>query len=137
MALKIPQRTQNARFWTVCLLIWFIVLNLLSHGDRFHPPSAFLWGLDIPHFDKIVHFGYFFGGGGLFAAALFFKKAKPCWLHIILTVTIALSMIGIWDEFHQSFFENRTGNDPGDWAADTLGALFGSLAFRGLHRIFL
>lgn len=135
--IKIPHRTRNARFWAICLLLWFVVLNLLSHGDKFHPPKEFLWGLDIPHLDKVVHFGYFFGGGGLFAAALFFKKNRPSWPRLILTVTIVLSIIGVWDEFHQSFFENRTGNDPGDWTADTLGALVGSLVFRRLHRVLL
>lgn len=136
MALKIPQCTRNARFWAVCLLFWFVILNFLSHGYKAIKSLGFFW-FDIPHFDKIVHFGYFFGGGGLFAAALFFKKATPSWLRIILIVTIALSVIGIWDEFHQSFFDNRTGNDPSDWAADTLGALCGSLVFRALHRKLL
>ena len=135
--LKIPSRARNTRFWFTCLVIWFIVLNLLSHGDRFHPPTDFLWGLNIPHFDKIVHFGYFFGGGGLFAATLFFQKNRPSWTKLILTVTLILSVVGIWDEFHQSFFANRTGNDPGDWAADSLGGLFGALVFQRLHRLLL
>lgn len=135
--IKIPLRMRNARFWATCLLLWFIVLNLVSHGDKFHPPTNFFWNLHIPHLDKILHFGYFFGGAGLFTASLFFQKVKPSWLQIIVTVTISLSIIGIWDEFHQSFFENRTGNDPGDWAADTLGALCGSLIFQRLHRVLL
>ena len=133
--LRFHDRYRTARFWAICLLLWFIVLNLLSHGDKFHPPGGFAF--NIPHFDKIVHFGYFFGGGGLFAAALFFKKEKPSWSRIILTVTLVLSVVGIWDEFHQSFFKNRTGNDPGDWTADTLGALCGALVFRKVHRVLL
>ncbi|MDA7518218.1 VanZ family protein, partial [bacterium] len=55
------------------------------------------------------------------------------WKCLIVTVTVSLSVIGIWDEFHQSFFENRTGNDPGDWLADTLGAFCGTIVFRKLH----
>lgn len=136
MTLKIPQRMRNARFWTVSLIVWFVILNLLSHGDHITKNVGF-FGFDFPHIDKIIHFGYFFGGGGLFAAALFFKKVTLSWLRIILTVTIVLSVAGIWDEFHQSFFEKRTGNDPGDWAADTLGALCGSLVFRSLRRVLL
>lgn len=125
---------QSPRFWAICFALWFIVLNLLSHGDKFHPPGAFAF--DIPHLDKIVHFGFFFGGAGLLSAALFFKK-KPSWLKLTLIVTISLSLIGIWDEYHQSFFANRTGNDPGDWLADTLGALSGTLVFRLLHHRLL
>ncbi|YCM44828.1 VanZ family protein [Verrucomicrobiaceae bacterium 227] len=123
---------QSARFWGVCFVLWFILLNLLSHGDKFHPPGGFMF--DIPHFDKVVHFGYFFGGGGLFSAALYFRR-KLSWGKLILTVTVLLSLIGVMDEFHQSFFANRTGNDPGDWLADTLGAFCGALVFRKLHHL--
>ena len=123
---------QSPAFWGVCFALWFIVLNLLSHGEKFHPSTSFIF--DIPHFDKVVHFGYFFGGGGLLSAALYLRKKLP-WKKLILTVTVILSLIGILDEFHQSFFENRTGNDPGDWIADTLGAFCGALVFRKLHRI--
>lgn len=123
---------QDSRFWGACFILWFIILNMLSHGDRFHPPGGFMF--DIPHFDKVVHFGSFLGGGGLLAASLYFRRRLP-WKRLILTVTVMLSLVGIMDEFHQSFFENRTGNDPGDWLADTLGAFFGALMFRKLHRL--
>ena len=123
---------QSPRFWGACFILWFILLNLLSHGDKFHPPTPFVF--DIPHFDKVVHFGYFFGGGGLLSATLYFRKKLP-WKKLVLTVTIILSFVGIMDEFHQSFFANRTGNDPGDWLADTLGAFCGALVFKKLHRI--
>jgi len=111
------------------------VLNLLSHGDRFHPPGGFfIW--EFPHVDKIVHFGYFFGGGGLLSAALFFAF-RPPWKKLILTVTLVLALVGLGDEFHQSFFKNRTGNDPADWFCDTLGAFCGALVFRAVHRVLL
>ena len=117
-----------------CFVLWFIILNLLSHGDKFHPPGTFAF--DIPHLDKVVHFGFFFGGSGLLSAFLFFKK-KTSWRQLTLIVTVALSLIGVWDEYHQSFFENRTGNDPGDWFADTLGAFTGTLVFRKFHKLLL
>lgn len=129
-----PPLRRTPRFWAICFTCWFIILNLLSHGDKFHPPSNFTF--DILHFDKAAHFGYFFGGGGLLSAALYFRK-KLSWAYLILITTITLSLIGIWDEFHQSFFENRDGNDPGDWLADTLGAFAGALVFRKLHRRLL
>ena len=121
---------QSPRFWTGWFIVWFVVLNLLSHGHKFYPPGTFAF--DIPYLDKIVHFGYFFGGGGLLSAALFFGK-KPDWRNLVLIVTISLSVVGVWDEYHQSFFENRTGNDPADWLADTLGAFGGAIVFLKLH----
>lgn len=130
-----PSIRQSPRFWAACFILWFVVLNFLSHGDRFHPPGGF-FNIDIPHIDKIVHFGYFFGGGGLLSATLFFAK-RPDWKRLTIMVTLILSIIGVWDEFHQSFFKNRTGNDPGDWLADTLGAFCGALVFRLLHRKLL
>lgn len=52
-------------------------------------------------------------------------------------VTLVLSGIGVVDEYHQSFFKNRTGNDPFDWLADTLGAFFGALVFSLSHQRLL
>ncbi len=124
---------QSSRFWSLCFLLWFILLNFLSHGDKFHPDYP---PIEIPHLDKIIHFGYFFGGAGLLSAAYFFKK-HPSWTRLVLGITLTLSLIGIWDEYHQSFFQNRSGNDLGDWLADTLGALFGALTFRLLHHRLL
>jgi len=133
--LPLRNLSRSAGFWKLSFLLWFLLLNLLSHGDRFQPSGGFF--LNIPHFDKVAHFGYFFGGGGLLAAALYFSRPGMKWRHLVLIVTVTLSLVGIWDEFHQSFFENRTGNDPGDWTADTLGALCGALVFRKVHRVLL
>lgn len=130
--MKSPRFT-SPRFWGLTFLAWFILLNLLSHGDRFHPPSPFQF--NIPHLDKFLHFGYFFGGGGLLGATLFLWKNFSS-IQLVIIVTIILSLIGVWDEYHQSFFMNRTGNDFGDWLADTLGALTGVLVFRAVHHRF-
>lgn len=130
-----PPMKRSARFWIFCFALWFVVMNLLSHGDRFHPPGMLII-LGIPHFDKVVHFGYFFGGGGLLSAVLFFTF-KPSWKKLTIIVTLTLSIIGIWDEYHQSFFANRSGNDPGDWFFDTVGAFCGALVFRASHGILM
>ncbi|MGC6460080.1 MAG: VanZ family protein [Akkermansiaceae bacterium] len=125
----------NPRFWGVGFLVWFIVLCLLSHGDRFHPPLP-IGFFDFANSDKVMHFGFFFGGAGLLSALLHFSRDFST-QELTLIVTIALSIIGVADEFHQSFFENRRGNDPGDWFADTLGAFFGTLVFRYTYRFLL
>lgn len=120
--LPAPLRSRNV--WLLAFLAWAALLFYLSHGDHL-PQTPFP---PIPHFDKVLHFGYFLGGGGLLAAYLFLKKSHHLKTLFLIAVPI-LSLIGIADEFHQSFFAHRSGNDPGDWLADTLGATAGVLIF--------
>lgn len=35
-------------------------------------------------------------------------------------------LVGIIDEYHQTFTPGRTGNDLGDWIADILGSIAGA-----------
>jgi VanZ family protein len=43
---------------------------------------------------------------------------------------VVLTVVGVADEFHQSFVPGRQGNDPFDLMADILGSLCGSLVFQ-------
>lgn len=92
---------------------------------------------DLP-IDKVLHFGYFFGGGGLLSAALFFQKRWSLhWSTLHLCVLMILFSVGALDEWHQSWYEFRSGNDAGDLTADFFGALAGTLVFRKLQpRLF-
>lgn len=116
-------------FWLGAFLCWLAALWLLSAFPRtgdYMPP--------IPHFDKIVHFGYFFGGSGLFSAWQFRRDpGNPNWSRIILTAIALLGLIGCLDEFHQSFTPGRSGNDPSDVLADTVGAACGAFVFKLVH----
>jgi VanZ family protein len=48
-----------------------------------------------------------------------------------------LFSVGALDEWHQSWYEFRSGNDAGDLTADFFGALAGTLVFRKLQpRLF-
>jgi VanZ family protein len=86
--------------------------------------------------DKVFHFGYFFGGAGLLAAALFLRPSSvPNWGMIIVLVVVIASAVGLLDEWHQSWSPERSGNDPGDWLADAYGALAGALVFRRFHKV--
>ena len=117
-------------FWAAAFLLWFGALWLLSsrahHGPEMPP---------IPHIDKILHFGYFFGGGGLLGATLFrLNPANPSWPKIIGFTVLLLALVGGLDEWRQSHVPGRSGNDLGDWIADVLGALCGVLVFKKFHR---
>ncbi|MEO7101341.1 MAG: VanZ family protein [Luteolibacter sp.] len=92
----------------------------------------------IEDFDKVEHFGYFFGGAVLFSAYLFRKKPDFAqWRIIIPTVIIGMALLGWLDECHQGFVPGRSGNDPFDWMADVLGASAGAFFFKIIHRRLL
>ncbi|MEO7341526.1 MAG: VanZ family protein [Luteolibacter sp.] len=125
--------TRCPKFWLAALIIWFGVLWILSsstHPDIPMPP--------IEDFDKVEHFGYFFGGAVLFSAYLFRKKPDFAqWRIIIPTVIIGMALLGWLDECHQGFVPGRSGNDPFDWMADVLGASAGAFFFKIIHRRLL
>jgi len=107
-------------------LTWNVALWFLS--ERTPDPKE---GPDIPHFDKIAHFGYFFGGAGILSACLgLWRRVKVpeqfLWVIFAIVVLIVGVLIGRLDEYHQSFTPGRSGNDNGDWLADILGAATGS-----------
>ncbi len=88
----------------------------------------------IDHFDKIVHFCYFFGGGGLLSAWLFrLRSDLPNWKAILSVTILTVALLGGLDEFHQTFTPGRSGNDPYDWLADILGAAAGAFTFKRIH----
>lgn len=129
--MKLPDWCLSARLWLAAYGVWFLTLWLLSAGNP-TPPGGF----EIPHLDKICHFGYFFGGGGLLAAALYCRAPDaPAWPAILLSVAIAAAVVGWFDEWHQSFTPGRSANDLGDWLADVLGGIAGGLVFRLCHRV--
>ena len=90
----------------------------------------------VNHFDKVAHFGYFLGGGGLCSAYLFCRSPENSnWRQIFIVAVLILAAVGILDEWHQSFTPGRSGNDPFDWMADLLGAGVGALILRKLHHL--
>ncbi len=122
---------RHPNFWLAGFLLWLGVLWGLS---SFTPP-----GEEVPpveHLDKIVHFGYFFGGSGLLCAWLFRRHPEnPNWKAIIATAVLIIALIGALDEYHQTFTPGRSGNDPFDWLADLLGGAVGALTFQRIHRL--
>jgi len=108
------------KLYIIGWVTWFVVLWILSSGNP--APKN---GPDIPHFDKIVHFGYFLGGAGLFAAWRRFTSPTAPALNIIVLTTLVGAIVGAIDEYHQSFTPGRTGNDVYDWLADLTGSFAG------------
>ncbi len=84
-------------------------------------------GPEIPHFDKVLHFGYFFGGSIILSTGLFFRFKKPTpWKLVFLFSIMTCALVGAIDEHHQSWVPERSGHDVYDWTADVLGASAGA-----------
>lgn len=107
----------------LCLwVIWLVALWYLSAGNP-APKSA----PQIPHLDKVAHFGYFLIGGGLLAFFGLMKWAAISRMRLFGVVWVIGAVIGRLDEYHQTFTPGRIGNDTGDWLADMLGTAFGAI----------
>lgn len=109
------------RFWFILLALWWVTLFVLSHQSHLHPPAP-----DLPNVDKVEHTTFFTLGGCLFFMG--WRRLRPGMglLATALLTILFCSLVGALDEYHQSFIPNRSGNDIGDWTADTLGGLLGS-----------
>ncbi len=104
-----------------CLFVlWLVMLWFLSASS---PPAEKT--IQIPHLDKILHFGYFSLGGAFLSAYCGLKWGQLSAWRLLFIVVLACSLVGRLDEYHQGFVPGRTGNDTGDWLADSMGGLFG------------
>lgn len=125
-----PRLPPSPKFWLAAFLLWFGVLWTLSSFSVAGPETP-----PIPYFDKIAHFGFFFGGSGLLTAFLYrLKPERPNWKLIIGVAVGVLAAIGALDEWRQSHVPGRSGNDFADWVADVTGALGGAFVFKAIHR---
>lgn len=131
--MKLPGLFGDSKTWWAAYGVWVATLWWLSSTSTTVPGAV-----EIPFADKVCHFGYFFGGGGLLAAAWYCRRpATPDW-RLILMLAVGLSAaIGALDEWHQTHTPGRSGNDPWDWLADVLGGTTGALVFRRCHRVLL
>ena len=130
--MKAPGRLlRDPRTWLAAFAVWFGTLWWLSSQVRHFPP-----GLDFQFSDKLIHFGYFLGGG-FFAAAYFYRRnpAAPVWRSILLLATLAAGLTGVLDEWHQSRVPGRSGNDLADLTADLLGAASGAFMLKACRRL--
>ena len=117
--------------WFAAWAAWLGTLWWLSSGVRAFPP-----GMSFEFSDKVLHFGYFLGGGGLAAGFFYLLGGEPAnWKRVLLLAVLATTLVGVLDEWHQSHVPGRSGNDPADLTADFLGALAGACLFRKGHRV--
>jgi VanZ family protein len=104
---------------------WAVLLFWLSAQSRPLPVE-----LPIRHVDKLLHLGAYAVLGFLLAGGLRAAGVRP--RRAFVAAVLVASLYGASDEWHQAFVPGRDA-DPGDWAADTVGALLGA-AVVGLPR---
>jgi VanZ family protein len=122
------RHTRHPALWFAALGIWFGVLWMLSSTPSPGPR------IEINHLDKVLHFGYFLGGGFLFAGWRFrLADGRLPWGRIIVLTAVTLAVVGGIDEWHQTHTPGRNGGDPGDWLADVLGATTGAWVLKFIH----
>ncbi|MEX1049415.1 MAG: VanZ family protein [Akkermansiaceae bacterium] len=119
----------SPRFWLAAFLLWFGVLWVLSSFAIAGPETP-----PVTHFDKVAHFGFFFGGSGLLTAFFYrLNPGQPNWKLLFIGVVGVLAAVGALDEWRQSHVPGRSGNDLADWLADVTGAVSGCFVFKAIH----
>jgi VanZ family protein len=105
--------------WWVLAFAWAGTIAYFSSSSDAHGVG---WITDLfPHADKAVHAGIF----GVLAVLLYLATGRALFA-IVLT-----SMFGALDELHQATVLGRNAN-VWDWVADTLGAILGVAAVKGV-----
>jgi VanZ family protein len=119
--------------WWLGVLTWAIVLFLLSANSQ---PQT---GPEFPFKDKVLHCLYFSGGAFCFVLGLLAaSNGRVKMVRALAWGLLFAATAGTLDEWHQTFTPGRSGNDPGDWLADSIGGLIGGwLAFLFLQRFRL
>jgi len=112
---------KNHWIYLISWIAWFIALWFLSSRPLQGPQISS--GLPI---DKILHWGYFGIGSAIATFCLLAKKktdrVPPQYFEVLMIAGITM---GLLDEWHQSWYEFRSGNDLGDFIADCLGTYCG------------
>ncbi len=120
----------SVRIFVWANVIWFLIIFVLCAlpGEDIPDPR-----LNIPHLDKVVHFGMFF----IFSLLLFCPLERRTSLGLGMIYGIAIGVAAVYGgllEVLQHFFFERSG-DILDFVADVLGGAAGCLCYPLVKRI--
>ena len=123
---------RNHYFYLVFWIVWFVTLWFLSNSPLPGPRIE----TEIP-IDKILHWGYY-GIGGAIATffVLAWQKSPTLPAKYFEPLFFSGFLTGALDEWHQSWYEFRSGNDLGDFLADCLGTYCGIKCAQLIWKIF-
>ncbi len=123
------EERKKPRFLLLRNIIWAIVIFILCAMPSESIPDPHL---NIPHVDKVVHFGMFFILALLVCNELEYQTRLSLRKIYITAVCIAFVYGGIIELLQQYCF-NRSG-DVADLLADVVGAIAGCLIYTQLKR---
>lgn len=129
MTARFMATIRSAPFWWSAVIVWFVALFILSSI------STLPQGPKIANIDKIEHTVYYALGATCFYLARRFRNAALTGTAAAVSAVLFCMAIGAFDEWHQTFTPGRSGNDPFDWMADTLGGFLGALCGWLAHRM--
>ena len=121
---KIPKLILKRQLCRVIFISWFIALFALSSI-----PGKAEAQLQILFADKVAHLIFFAVGSAAFTLTLTqhpWRKHSSSFL--FGACMIMTSVVGGYDEWHQTFTPNRDGNSPGDLVANLGGGVIGYCA---------
>ena len=124
-------KTKSLNLLILLNIVWILVIFILCAmpGSAIPDPH-----LNIPHLDKVVHFGMYFILSVLLAYLLeSYTSLKRMSIYAIAILT-AFIYGGLIEILQQNYF-NRSG-DIADLLADVLGGIAGCLCYPYLKRLF-
>ncbi|WP_395715672.1 VanZ family protein [Prosthecobacter sp.] len=123
--MKPPRFLVLPLFWRMLVVVWAAALWWLSSQSKLPSPAKF------EGIDKIQHAIYFAAGGLCFLLGLRLAGLARQTIPAIVLTVLFCSVIGLIDEWHQTFTPGRSGGDVWDWTADTFGGFLGALIALG------
>lgn len=124
-------KVRDKKFLIGAAVLWALVIFILCAlpGEDIPDP-----GLDIPHLDKVVHFGMFFIMSLLIVLLLELHTSLLRRKIYFIAIFVALGYGGLI-EILQHYFFNR-GGDVWDLLADVLGGIAGCFCYPWIKRFF-
>ncbi|CAM4277543.1 VanZ family protein [Zobellia roscoffensis] len=116
--------------YTIAFVGWMMFVTFLSLASFSDTDTA---DIDIPNLDKVVHFSFYFGAA--FLAVLFIKEITNGTIELrkaVFLAAIGAIIYGIIIEVLQYSFTADRHGDILDALANSVGAIFGSLAVKSL-----
>lgn len=124
----------NTSYWTTTALIAWVVVVFFMHIVPVDPEKA--RSIQIPHFDKLVHFTLFFVLSILAIQRRFtHNNATSKW--VFARIILLCCAYGIALEWIQPLMGTHRSSDLLDGAADATGVMLGAFCFRDFRRLFL